>query len=609
MWVNITPDISPPTIDDINNQTLEFGTALRHDISASDNIAIDCYKVNDSDNFQIDCDGILLNNTILNVAIYNLNITVNDTSDNNKSEIMWVNITPDISPPTFDNINNLTIEYNTSFTHNINASDPSNVSCFTVNDTENFQIDCAGLLQNNSFLDLKNHWLNITANDTLNQKNSEIMFVNVTDTTKPIIHTVDVTPTIGLKGTIFNVSVNTSDNHNVSTVTAYIQKPDENSSLNITLGLLNGLYNGSWNSSSQSSGTYVLDIIVNDTSGNYQEQENGAIVALSTHSINTSLNSSVRFRANRSIIVNSTNRTGTWIKISSGISKNASVGIAQYSNNTKESTPTTVTELKKYIDIIVDPAINQNITTATVRIYYTDEEIEDSDLRESTLRLYKYNENATEWDLLDPGGVEEDLNYVWGNVTSFSSFGVFGTENVEPGLSTTTSSDSSTSGSHTSRSTCTPRWDCSIWGPCSIDSTQLRSCIRRGTCGSGVPVIQQSCMYSPPQDPDHTSPHLSSNSNLIGKAFANVINFTGRLNENTLILLLILFTLIGAYAVKFKNLKLPFKINNKQLKFQKKTTKKIKAVHKNIQKKLKYNVRKFKKKVNTLKKKINKKLQ
>jgi hypothetical protein len=74
------------------NQELAYNTALDYDINATDETAFDCFAVNDT-RFKIDCSGLLQNNSLLGVDIYYLNITINDTSNNLNSTIMYVNVT------------------------------------------------------------------------------------------------------------------------------------------------------------------------------------------------------------------------------------------------------------------------------------------------------------------------------------------------------------------------------------------------------------------------------------------------------------------------------------------------------------------------------------
>ena len=90
-------------------------------------------------------------------------------------------------------------------------------------------------------------------------------------------------------------------------------------------------------------------------------------------------------------------------KLSLFISRNVTgfIVIAEYSDNVKSVDSTTVTELSKYVDIIVDNDINNNISFAEIRIYYTDAEVTTANLVESTLRLYKFNDSFWLYRLSD----------------------------------------------------------------------------------------------------------------------------------------------------------------------------------------------------------------
>ena len=268
-----------------------------------------------------------------------------------------------------------------------------------------------------------------TGNYTDNSISAEIgILYTIVDDTGPAIHTVTVGPTTGTAGTVFNITANVTDTNEISSVTAYIQKPDENNTAVITLSLTNNIYNGTWNSSGKADGTYVIDIIAIDVIRLEKEQENGAVIALSSSAVNVSVNSSVEMTANESVIINATKETDTWLNITTSANVTASIVTAKYSDNIKESTcPTRSTELGKYIDVIVDNNTNNNISSAEIRVYYTNAEVSAANLQESTLRLYRCNASSAAWNLISPGGVDTTLNYVWGNVTSFSSFGVFGT--------------------------------------------------------------------------------------------------------------------------------------------------------------------------------------
>ena len=97
-WVVLGIDTTPPYFTDNTpqNQTITYNTVLGYDINATDVIEFDCFAVNDT-RFKINCSGYLENNTVLGVALYNLNITINDSTNNLNSTLIWVNVTQETS--------------------------------------------------------------------------------------------------------------------------------------------------------------------------------------------------------------------------------------------------------------------------------------------------------------------------------------------------------------------------------------------------------------------------------------------------------------------------------------------------------------------------------
>lgn len=94
----------------------------------------------------------------------------------------------DTISPVFNNLSNQTLESPTALSYNPNATDSSGISCFKVNDTANFNINCSGYLKNNTLLGVNLYWLNISVNDTFGNLNSALIWINVTDRTAPNIN-------------------------------------------------------------------------------------------------------------------------------------------------------------------------------------------------------------------------------------------------------------------------------------------------------------------------------------------------------------------------------------------------------------------------------------
>ena len=83
--------------------------------------------------------------------------------------------------PTFTTFSNQSLSTGNALSYTVEASDAgSGVDCFTVNDTTNFQMSCAGLLENNTAIAIGTYWLTVTVNDSVGNSVSSEMSVEVT---------------------------------------------------------------------------------------------------------------------------------------------------------------------------------------------------------------------------------------------------------------------------------------------------------------------------------------------------------------------------------------------------------------------------------------------
>jgi outer membrane protein assembly factor BamB len=110
----------------------------------------------------------------------------------------------------------------------------------------------------------------------------------------------------------------------------------------------------------------------------------------------------------------------TVLEIQANGTKTGRISIRKYLKSPGTSNVFNQTELNKYIKINAK-GVQPNMDWALVKIYYTDDEIEQSGiLNESALKLYVWN--GTEW-ICEQCGVNTAENYVWANTTHFSIFG------------------------------------------------------------------------------------------------------------------------------------------------------------------------------------------
>jgi len=202
----ITIDTTPPYFTNITNQTKELGSSLGYDINASDALSFSCFSVNDTTNFAINCSGYLRNNTNLSVNTYWLNISINDSTGNNNSTFMWVNVTDTAAPRlTITTPSNRTNSSNTGLNVNYTVSDLSPISyCWYSNDTMNVNATLNGCANITTMVWSEGqHNVTVWANDTYGNTNKSSVNFTI-DTIPPTVNNI----TYPVNGTNYSTNVN-----------------------------------------------------------------------------------------------------------------------------------------------------------------------------------------------------------------------------------------------------------------------------------------------------------------------------------------------------------------------------------------------------------------
>ncbi|MBR9691160.1 cadherin repeat domain-containing protein, partial [Candidatus Woesearchaeota archaeon] len=181
-------DTTAPTWDQaLTNQVVDETSSFSYDVNGSDADTVS-YYINDTTNFAINLGtGVITNATALIAgAVYSLNVTLNDTSNNPASSTMTVTVN-DITAPTWDTaLANQSITEGNSFSYDVDASDNVDVDTYFINDTTNFAINAAnGTITNNTVLSVGTYWLNVSVNDTSNNILSTLITVTVNTTPTP----------------------------------------------------------------------------------------------------------------------------------------------------------------------------------------------------------------------------------------------------------------------------------------------------------------------------------------------------------------------------------------------------------------------------------------
>jgi hypothetical protein len=261
-------DVTGPNFTGISNFTVEYGFNIGYDINTSDTAGVSCFTINDTVNFRINCSGYLKNSTPLEITRYTINVTSNDTSNNLNSQMMWINVTA-TAVPEFTSLANQTFSYVLALDMDINATDISGISCFKVNDTTNFKINCSGRLQNNTAQTINFYWINVTVNDTLGNENYGLMYVNITgiDVLSPEVNIIYPTNASFFNYSTATVNLNVTTNENASCYYSF-----DSGQVNYTM-TTNGSRNGFNATLSVSAGNYTTNVYCNDTTGNWNRSQ------------------------------------------------------------------------------------------------------------------------------------------------------------------------------------------------------------------------------------------------------------------------------------------------------------------------------------------------
>jgi hypothetical protein len=112
--------------------------------------------------------------------------------------------------------------------------------------------------------------------------------------------------------------------------------------------------------------------------------------------------------------------------------ENGSLNIT-YSSSSPVNMTLSVAELGRFVRIEASSDVRESLSSVMLKVYYTDEELEDANLNESSLSMYWYNETTGSWIKLSTDlpwvygtGVNTEQNYVWANISHFSDYSVGG---------------------------------------------------------------------------------------------------------------------------------------------------------------------------------------
>ena len=253
----------------------------------------------------------------------------------------------------------------------------------------------------------------------------------VYDTSPPKLLDFRLSKSVANTGEIIEIKVNAIDENNISLVNVIIGNENKELISNISLSSTNGIiYTGSLNTGNLALGTYLLTPELTDSYGNKIRYPNREILAVSNHAKNTFLNNSVQLIKDERLSLN-ISHARVLLEISSAKDiANASIAVTEFTNNTRNISPS-LPALGKYLDIIIDNTTKQNISSLSIKIYYTAEEVAAAGLDENTLKIYYFNDTSSAWQELY-SIVNTTENSVTVTVKHASTYAVFGQQKSSP---------------------------------------------------------------------------------------------------------------------------------------------------------------------------------
>jgi len=327
-----------------------------------------------------------------------------------------VNITVDGTGTTLSRID-VSIDGSTLFSYNSTEIQDNCVDVSTDGDWE--IVNCA---LNASTLDGGNHTLTVVAHDFGGEEPGNVATEQSMfgiDIIAPVVSGVDV---VDITNTSAIVKFNTDENAtcwlNYGTTTSLGTSTANDTYGNTHSIAINGLSEGT---------KYYFKISCNDTLNN-----SGTTNA---YDFITAINVTKEFNASSTttVVVNVTEDGSeekfVEFEINPTNDTNATIVVTKVEENPAGAS-LGVIEAGIYFKVN-ETNLTGNLDWVIIKVYYDPADL-PSNIDETTLRLYWYNETSGEWEQLQ-GGVDTTNHYVWGNSTHFSTFAVGGEEETTSG--------------------------------------------------------------------------------------------------------------------------------------------------------------------------------
>jgi hypothetical protein len=147
------------------NLTAEFAYSFSHQLSANVPHGVDRWWLEQQGTYSIDQNGLIFNTTFVQVGEYWISVNVNDTLGNELGETFRIDVIDTLPPSWIEHPENQTLNAYDTFRYDLNATDPSGIEQWTIDDSTNFDVNENGVITNRISLAAGFYYLEVEVED------------------------------------------------------------------------------------------------------------------------------------------------------------------------------------------------------------------------------------------------------------------------------------------------------------------------------------------------------------------------------------------------------------------------------------------------------------
>jgi hypothetical protein len=179
------PGDPPSWLEIPGDQESEYFISFVYNINATSSSGLDLWWVNDTIHFSVDLNGVVSNASVLDIGVYPVKVFVNDTWGRPINATFLVTVEDTIGPIWVDAPSIIPTEFGDYASFDVNASDPSGISSWWLNNTVQFDIDANGTVTSKFTLPVGSYGLRIFVNDSRDNRVNTTLTVIYQDSTPP----------------------------------------------------------------------------------------------------------------------------------------------------------------------------------------------------------------------------------------------------------------------------------------------------------------------------------------------------------------------------------------------------------------------------------------